>query len=114
MPVEAAAALMVLVPLIAFVLSFRTRSRWAHWILRIGGLYFALTAALSVIARNLCVGSLSNGYHNCMGGNTLTQFISFMTPALLFSIMLYLLAGPVLIIVAAICEAIVRNREKSA
>ncbi len=111
MPVEVASALLVIVPLIAYLLSFRARSRWAFWILRIGGLFFALAAALSVIARNLCVGDLVNGYHNCMGGDAMSQFISFMTPAILLSITAYLAAGPILVIVVAICEAVVRSRK---
>lgn len=111
MPVEVAAALMIIVPLVAYLLSYRTRSRWAFWILRVGGLFFALAAALAVIARNICVGDLVNGYHTCIGGEVVTGLFSFMTPAILLSITAYLAAGPILLVIAAICEAVVRSRK---
>ena len=56
MPSEIIAILMILLPFGAFLLSGRAVSRPACWILRVGGLYFAVTTALTVIIDNLCGG----------------------------------------------------------
>ncbi len=108
MPSEVIAILMILLPFGAFLLSGRAVSRPAYWILRVGGLYFAVTMALTVIINNLCGGDLLKGLTQCLGGTEVV--FRPLAPLLLLSVAALLIAGPVLLVIAAVLEALARRR----
>ncbi|QPM90040.1 hypothetical protein [Pseudooceanicola algae] len=101
--------LMVLIPVIAYFAARFAQSRVACWLLRIGGLVFALTVALSVIASNLCVGDLMTGFAACSGPGFVVQAFNMFAPLILMGIVAYLSLGPVLLVVALIFEALARR-----
>lgn len=104
-------SLMILVPLAAWLLAGRCHNRAAFWILRVGGLFFALAVAFSVIAASLCAGDLMTGFAACMGPGFVVKIFNTLAPAILFSVVAYLSIGPILLILAIVLEAFTRYRE---
>ena len=100
--------LLVLVPFAAWLSAPRMQSRIAFWILRVGGLLFAMAMALSVLADTLCGGSLSGGIGPCSAG--LTGFFQLIGPILLTLVTATLSVGPILLVVALLIEALHRYR----
>ncbi|WP_136635443.1 hypothetical protein [Pseudooceanicola onchidii] len=99
---------LILIPFACFLSAGRARSRVAYWILRVGGLLFALAMALSVLAQNLCSGSLGAGLGDCAAG--LTGLFQLLGPMILTGVTAMLSVGPILLIAALLIEAVHRHR----
>ncbi|WP_375173104.1 hypothetical protein [Pseudooceanicola sp.] len=101
--------LLILVPLACWLSAPRMQSRAAFWILRVGGLLFAVAMALAVLAETLCGGSLSGGIGPCAAG--LTGLFQLIGPILLTLVASMLSVGPLLLIAALLIEAVHRYRQ---
>lgn len=101
--------LLVLIPLAAFLSASLVRSRVAYWILRVGGLLFALAMTMAVLADYLCGGTLSGGITQCAAG--LTGVFRMLGPILLTIVAAMLTAGPVLLVAAVVAEVVARSRK---
>jgi hypothetical protein len=101
--------LLILVPLACWLSAPRMQSRAAFWILRVGGLLFAMAMALAVLADTLCGGSLSGGIGPCSAG--LTGFFQLIGPILLTLVTSMLTVGPILLVAALLIEAVHRYRK---
>lgn len=101
---------LILLPLAAFLSAPRMTSRIAFWILRVGGVLFAVAMALAVLADNLCAGSLGAGIGPCSAG--LTGVFQLLGPILLTLVTTMLTIGPVLLVIALLIEAVARYRAR--
>jgi hypothetical protein len=101
---------LILIPFACFMSAGRARSPIAYWILRIGGLLFAMAMAMSVLAQNLCSGSLGEGLGNCAAG--LTGLFQLLGPIILTGVTAMLSVGPILLVAALLIEAVHRHRTR--
>ena len=100
--------LLILIPLACFLMAGRAQSRISYWILRVGGLMFALAMAAAVLADNLCSGSLGTGLGQCSAG--LTGLFQVLGPIVLTLVTTMLTVGPILLVLALLIEAVHRYR----
>ncbi|MGI3166301.1 hypothetical protein [Pseudooceanicola sp. 200-1SW] len=92
--------LFVLIAAGAFFLGSMAHNRLAAQLLRIGGLTFGLSLALSVLAVNICQGSLRGGFAQCADSAVLGQIFTALAPVIQLGATAALLLGPLLLLVS--------------
>lgn len=111
---EFLAAFLILLPTAAFFLGGMAQNKWSYWLLRIGGLTFALLVALSVLADNICAGSLTQGFTSCAGSDIFAQILTALAPVILLGVVGELILGPLLLLTALGLELYTRYKADAA
>ncbi|WP_010138080.1 hypothetical protein [Oceanicola sp. S124] len=111
---EILAAVLILVPTAAFFLGGMAHNRLAYWMLRIGGLGFAVLLALSVLADNICAGALNAGFSSCAGSAAFGQVMTALSPIILLGVVGALTMGPLILLAALGLELYTRYRSDAA
>ncbi|PJE31026.1 hypothetical protein SAMN06297129_3644 [Pseudooceanicola antarcticus] len=111
---EILAAFLIMVPTVAFFLGGMAHNKWSYWLLRIGGLTFALVLALSVLTDNICLGSLTEGFSSCANSTVLAQIMTQLSPVILLGVVGALTVGPLLLLTALGLELYTRYKADAA